>query len=80
MVPGFEGENLYHEVLVVIRDLDLASLEEAQLQKDRDNDPTTRLVQDMQEARESAITTLEHHIELALENCLFSLNAKRLDE
>ena len=68
VVHGFEGEDLYHDVLVVIRDLDLAALEEAQLQRGRDNDPTTRLELDLQRARESAMRTLENEIELALEN------------
>ena len=36
VVHGFEGEDLYHDVLVMIRDLDLAAVEEAQLQRDRD--------------------------------------------
>ena len=40
VVHGFEGENLYRDVLAVIRDSDVTSLEAAQLQKDRDNNPT----------------------------------------
>ena len=65
---GFDGETLYRELLGFLRDLDFETLEEAQLQIDRDNDPSTRLLENMQRARECAINTLHDQLKLALEN------------
>ena len=56
----------YRDLLGFLRDLNFETLEEAQLQIDRDNDPSTRLLEDMQRGRESAINALEHQLELAL--------------
>ena len=65
---GFEGETQYPDLLEFLRCLNFEALEEAQLQIDRDNDPSTRMLQHMQKARESAMNTLRDQLELALEN------------
>ena len=57
-----------HNLLVTLSDAYLVALQEKQLEIDQQNDPSRHLVEEMQEARMSAISILENQIAIAYEN------------